>query len=120
MFLNASQIYPKNQIHPQLYNTCDETVQNSLVNTVSDFFSLSKNELLDTLEAIVTKKSNPAVHRLTFASLLQSEGEPVNDFAIWLKAVSPDCEFICPGCSKDLQPFHIKDQLICGLYIYIF
>ena len=107
---------PKNQIHPQLYNTCDETVQNRLVNTVSDFFSLSENELLDTLEAIVTKKSNPAVHRLTFASLFQSEGEPVNDFVIWLKFVSPNSEFTCHGCNKDLEPFHIKDQLICGLY----
>ena len=53
---------PENQIHPQLYNTCDETVQNSHVNSVSDFFSLSENELLGTLEAIVTKNSNPAVH----------------------------------------------------------
>ena len=105
---------PKNQIHPQLHNTCDETVQNSLVNTVSDFFSLSENELLDTLEAIVTKKSNPAVHQLIFASLFQSEGESVNDFVFPLKSVSPDCEFICPGCNKDLQPLHIKDQLICG------
>ena len=60
---------PDNQIHPQIYNACDKTVQNNLVHTVSDFFSLSKNELLDTLEAIVTNKSNPTADQLTFASL---------------------------------------------------
>ena len=68
------------------------------------------------MKLLLQKKSNPAVHRLTFSSLFQSEGEPINDFIIRLKSVSPDCEFTCPGCHKDLQPFHIKDQLIRGLH----
>ena len=60
---------PDNQVHAQLYNSCDDSVQNSLLNTVSDFFRLSEEQLLKTLEEIVTKRSNPAVHRLQFSSL---------------------------------------------------
>ena len=32
---------PDNQIHAQLYNSCNETVQNNLLNTTTDFFSLT-------------------------------------------------------------------------------
>ena len=107
---------PDNQIHAQLYNACGETVQNNLVNTTTNFFFLTEHDLLNTLEAIVTKKSNPAVHQWTFSPLFQSEGESVTDFVVRLKPISPDCKFSCPGCHKDLQPIHIKDQLILGLY----
>ena len=47
---------PENQIHAQLYNACSESVQNSLVNTESDFFSLTEEKMIETLEKIVTKK----------------------------------------------------------------
>lgn len=90
-----------NQIHAQLYHTCD-----SLVNTVTDFFTLTE----DTLEDIVTRKSNPAVHRLHFSTLCQSNGESIKDFLVRLKSVAPDCEYSCPSCHHDLQPTHIKDQ----------
>ena len=78
-----------------LYNAYDETIQNNLVNTTTDFFSLPEHNLLDTLETIVAKKSNQAVYQLTFSSLFQSEGESVTDFVVWLKSISPDCEFSC-------------------------
>ena len=74
-----------------------------------------EHDLLNTLEATVTKKSNPAVHQLT-SSLFQSEGESETGFVVQLKSISPDCEFPCPGCHKDLQPIHNKDHLIWGLY----
>ena len=61
---------------------CNETVQNNLVNTTTDFFSLPEHNLLDTLETIVAKKSNQAVYQLTFSSLFQSEGESVTDFVV--------------------------------------
>ena len=48
--------------------------------------------------------------------MFQSEGESVTDFVVRLKPISPDCKFSCPGCHKDLQPIHTKDQLILGLY----
>ena len=53
----------------------------------------------------VTKKTNPAIHWLT-----------IMNYIVWLKFVSRDYEFSSPGCHRDLQPFHIKDQLICSLH----
>lgn len=53
---------PEGQLHAQLYNACDDTAQNTLVNTVNNFFALTKNYFLHTLEDIVTKKANPALH----------------------------------------------------------
>ena len=48
---------PGNQIHAQLYNACSESVQNNLVNTESDFFSLTEEKMIETLEKIVTKNA---------------------------------------------------------------
>ena len=48
--------------------------------------------------------------------MFQSECETLTDFVVRLKSISPDCEFSCPGCHKDLQPIHFKDHLIRGLY----
>ena len=61
---------PETQLHAQLYSCCDDYVQNSLVNTITDFFSLTEDQLLSSLEAIVTNKSNPSVHCLQFSSLI--------------------------------------------------
>jgi hypothetical protein len=107
---------PTHQIHTQLYNSCDEHVLNSLVTSTTDFFALTEDQLLTILEGIVTKKSNPAVHRLQFSSILQCEGESIKDFVTHLKSSSPDCEFSCSACQADLQPQHIKDQFIRGIY----
>ena len=88
---------PDNQIHAviqQLWWFCP----NSLVNSVTDFFTLTEAQLLSTLKQIVTKKSNPAVHCLQFSSIIQSDGESIKDYVIWLKSVIPDCEYVCPNC----------------------
>ena len=46
---------PENQIHAQLYNTCSESGQNSLVNIENDIFSLTEEKIIETPETIVTK-----------------------------------------------------------------
>ena len=106
---------PDNQIHAHIYSSCDDTVQNSLVNTVTDFFTLTEDQLLPTLKQIVTKKSNPAVHRLKLTSLQQSPGETIKDYVIRLKSIVPDCEYVCPHCDTNLSPAHLKDQFIRGI-----
>ena len=73
-------------------------VQNSLVNFVTDFFTLTEEQLLSTLKTIVTKKPNPAVHHLQFSSIVQSDGESIKDYVIHLKYFVSDCEYICPNC----------------------
>ena len=103
------------QIHAQLYSCCDEATQNSIVNTINDIFSVTEETLLKTIEEIVTKHSNPTVHRMHFGSLTQEPNETVKEFLIRLKSAAKDCEFTCPNCNTDLQPIHVKDQFIRGL-----
>ena len=107
---------PPSQIHAQLYGSCTDTVPTSLVNTVTIFFDLNATQLLQTLEQIVTKKSNPTVHQLHFSSLHQSETEPIQEFVVGWKSIVPDCKFTCSNCQHDIQEQHIRDQLIRGLF----
>ena len=104
---------PENQIHAQLYSACSESVQNSQANTESDFFSLTKEKIIETLEEIVRKKCNPMVHRLHFRCIHQLQEE--SGFVVKLRSSASDCEFQCPNCHFDLQSINIKDQFIRGL-----
>ena len=99
----------------QLYSQCDDSVQTAIINSTEDYFALSESAIFDLLERIVTKRSNPAVHRLTFSNQTQSEGEAVKDFVVRLKEIARDCKFACPNCHHDLIPGNVKDQLVRGL-----
>ena len=114
VYKTISNIQP-NQIPAQLYSTCDSDVQNSIINTAADFFNQTEEEILRTLELIVTKRTNPTVHRMTFGNITQFDGESTNDYVVRLNATSKDCEFTCPNCSHDLSPIHIRDQFIRGI-----
>ena len=107
---------PVDQIAAHLYHSCDSEVQNSLIHSTDDIFTLSEQEIMELLESIVTKQANPSVHRLAFCKMLQSEGESIKDFVVRLKASARDCEFECPNCKHDLQPSHIRDQFIRGVF----
>ena len=45
---------PPHQITVQLYNLCDDSIQNTLINTVTDVFELAENDL-KVIESTVTK-----------------------------------------------------------------
>ena len=62
----------KSQANIPLYNNT-EVVQNAIVNIHLDFFTTDPDELLGMVEALLTQRSNPIIHRLTFASMLQNE-----------------------------------------------
>ena len=106
---------PDDQKAPQLYTACDSEVQTCIVNTISDFFSKDEDDILNSIESIVTRQSNPAVHRLAFSNLCQSDGETVKSFLVRLKSSANDCAFECPSCQFNLSEVHIKDQLIRGI-----
>ena len=114
VYKTMSQPEPS-QIPAQLYNICDSSVQNSIVNTCSDFFKMEEEEIINLLEKIVTKRSNPAIHRMTFSNLMQAENESISEFVVRLNSQSRDCEYSCPNCQQDLSPIYMKDQLIRGL-----
>ena len=103
------------QIPSQLHNSCDKSVQNSIINTVKNFFSLSEVDILREIQTIVTQKSNPSVHRMTFNLITQKDGESIKDFTVRLNSAALDCEFAYPNCSFDLLPMNVKDQFIRGL-----
>ena len=106
---------PPTQASIQLYNCADEAVQNSIINTYPNFFSDKPDRLMDQLESLVTQKSNPMVHRLSFASMTQSLGESIQQFVVRLRGAAQDCDFTCPCCNYNLSDFYIKDQLVRGI-----
>lgn len=61
------------QIDAQLYSLCEDSVQNSIVNTNGDFFFPSEKNMTQIIETIVTKYSSPAVPCLNFANLPKGE-----------------------------------------------
>ena len=107
---------PPSQIGPHLYNACNDTVQHNLVNSHSTFFEMDESAMLEVIEKIVTKSVNPAVHRMHFGNLMQSEGESIKDFLVRIRSLDVDCEFSCPACKTDISSINIKDQFICGLH----
>ena len=78
----------------------------------TDFFEKSSDDLLDIIINIVTQKSNPLVHRMTFAGLSQGQTESIQNYRIRLKSLTQDCNFSCPKCKHDLSEMYIKDQMI--------
>jgi len=107
---------PISQIPAQIYNLCDDTLQHHIINSVTNFFTLDEKAILTGLETIVTKQSNPTVHRMNFSSMIQSPNEQIKDYLIRLKTYATDCEFTCSNCQFDLSSSHIKDQFIRGLH----
>ena len=99
----------------QLYNCADDEVQTSLINTNSNFFKLHPDEALKEIEKIVTQKVNPLIHRLKFATLVQSSNEPISNFVVRLKSSANDCNFSCPKCTEDISETYIKDQFVRGV-----
>ena len=77
---------PASQIHAILYSCCDDVTQTAIINTYPDFFKENVDELLDKVELIVTRKSNPTVHRMAFSGLMQNDHEKMNAFVAkeWL------------------------------------
>ena len=106
---------PTNYIANHLYSACCSEVQTSLINTKSNCLSLPENELLDTIQLIVTKQTNPAVHRMNFRRIVQQENETIKEFTVRLRSAAIDCEFSCPSCEADISSPSIKDQFISGL-----
>ena len=103
------------QMNIQLYNCAEERVQSSIINTCHEFFNADPSKLLDILEVLVTMRSNPIVHRISFSSIAQGDSEPVNDYLIRLKSGARDWNFICPNCDHDLSSIYVKDQFIRGI-----
>merc|ERR1719239_682809 len=106
---------PDDRVHVQLYSCADDSVQCALVSTYPDFFDIPVGTLLKKIEAVVTQRANPMVHRMTFSNLCQSDQETIQNFVIRLRSAAEDCDYNCPECKKNISDTYIKDQFIRGL-----
>ena len=107
---NLHKIAPA-MIPELLYSRCDKYVRNSLNVLKNDFRTMSEVNLLQTIEGLVTEKTNPWLHRIKFADLTQhAPGEDIQSFYLRLQQHIPDCEYVCPNdqCNQDLSDEHIK------------
>ena len=71
------------QIDAQLYSLCEDSVQNSIVNTNGDFFFPSEKNMTQIIETIVTKYSSPAVEGNLCKTCL----------IVWLNSIAQDCGY---------------------------
>ena len=79
--------------------------QTVIINTLPDFLTLAENQLFNTIESIVTKKSITTVHKIQFSSLSISlhENEQLHDYLNRSKSSAQDCEFSYTLCHHDLS-----------------
>ena len=106
---------PQPQTGALLYSACDGNVQTSLINSHPTFFEMNEDDMLKSIETIVTKRVNPTIHRMNFGNIAQQENETIQDHTRLLSS-AVDCEFSCPECQQDISRVNIKDQLIRGLF----
>ena len=101
---------PTSEFASHLYSTCDDSVQNTLINSFPEFLQLPEDHMLKTIESVVTKRANPVVHRMNFGNLTQHESESIQS------TLAIDCELSCPTCCVNISAMHISDQFIRGLH----
>ena len=106
---------PTSQTSIQLYSCADESVQNTIINTYPKFFTTDLDRLLEMIEALVTQRSNPMVHQITFTSMLQDEDKPIQQYLVHVRVTATDCNFSYPCSEHDLSDIYIKDQFIRGI-----
>ena len=106
----------KSKYSINMYNSADENVQTCIINTIPTFFAEKAEKLLELLEPVVTSKSHPIVHRLSFSNIIQNETESIANFVVRLKANANDCNYSCPSCKVDISEEYIKDQFVRGLH----
>lgn len=71
--------------------------------------------MVQTIETIMTKCSNPTVYCPNFANLSLSKEEPMQDVIVQLKFIAQDCQYSCCSCQAELKSIHAKDQFLQGL-----
>ena len=79
---------PTSQTSIQLHSCADESVQNTIINTYLKFFTTDPDRLLEMIQALVTQKSNPMFHRITFASMSKHEDKPIQQYLVHLKTTA--------------------------------
>ena len=118
VFKEITQLSGPEKSNSYLYDCCSSEVQSAILNTIPEWSTETNENLIEKIKDLVTKKTNPAVYRMSFTGIKQKE-ESVSQFHIRLKTAAIDCEYEyeCKGCKvkNDLSEEYIKDQFIRGL-----
>ena len=103
------------QFASHLYNTCDDPVQNSLLNTHPDFLDYNEVDALEAIKSIVTQRINPELHRMEFRTIQQLATESIKELEVRLRSSAKECAYACPNCHFDLSETNIRGQFIQAL-----
>lgn len=77
--------------------SCDDSIQNALINNATGLFQLSKNSLLKVIESVVTRNANPNIPHIYSENITQSLTESTQEYTVRLKSAATDCKF-SSGC----------------------
>ena len=105
------------QINKLLYSSCDEALQNNIINGLHNFLEVPEKDLITYIKNSATQQSNPAVYRLSFQKINQLDHQTIDEYIAILREKAVDCDFRCPSpsCKFDYTEFAVKDRLIQGL-----
>lgn len=77
--------------------SCNDSIQNALINNVTGLFQLSKNSLLKVIESVVTRNANPNIPHIHSENITQSLTESIQEYTVRLKSAATDCK-LSSGC----------------------
>ena len=103
------------EIRNELRSSCSSDVNKLLFNLISsDRLSASETELLTFIKSVAVKGMHKEVHRQTFHSMRQSEGESITHFLARLKSQANFCSFQvqCPNTPDCNQNVSYSEDMI--------
>ena len=124
-YLNGTDIDTKRHIRLELRECCSSDVNKCLFEYVGpaklDDPGLDETRLLSYIKSVAVKVVHKEVHRMTFHSLTQDQGEPITQWVARIKAQAFLCDFEIP-CTCCTPPEKISyaeeevaQRLVAGL-----
>ena len=102
-----------------IYNCSNKVVQNSIINTYLEFFNTNPCKLLNMLEVLVTQKSNPMVHKISFLLIVQSDNESLQKYLIRLWSGAQIATSHAPTAIM-IYPAYTPRTCLFGVYLAMY
>ena len=123
-YKTMARLHNADEIRNELRAACSKEIDKLLFNFIgADVLNSStEEELLNHIKSVAVRGLHKEVHRQTFQSIRQKEGEPVTHFLARLRSQADFCEFSVkcsntPDCGRQISYAEdmISGQLIAGL-----
>ena len=106
----------------QLISCCSDSLRMNINSDAgSDINTMTEKQILQAMQLIAVRKTNPMVHRNQLRDMKQGEDEAFRNFVSRLKEAAIDCKFSLQcskqGCKTNTSYAEemIRDQVIYGL-----